>query len=59
MNTNTPLDISVNDPFKQELKRTFADWYAEMVSDYLKDHTDTSGLNINLKTSTIKPLHAK
>ena len=54
-----PLDISVNDPFKQELKRSFADWYSEMVSDYLKDYTNTTGLNINLKTSTIKPLQAK
>ena len=53
-----PLDISVNDPFKQELKSSFSDWYAAKVSEYLRDHGDTTGLNVNLKTSIVKPLHA-
>ena len=51
-----PLDI--NDPFKQELKRVFSDWYAPKVSDQLKDNADTANLRIDLKTSTIVPIHA-
>ena len=30
-----------------------------MLEWFLLDHGDTTGLNVDLKTSTIKPLHAK
>ena len=54
-----PLDISVNDSLKKKLKRSFSNWYANKVHTYLKHHRDTTGLHVDLKTSTIKPIHAR
>lgn len=54
-----PLDLSVNSVFKQHMKSSFEDFYASAVSKQLKINPDLTSVDINLKLSTVKPLHAK
>ena len=53
-----PLDVSGNGFFKQQLKQKFCDWYADQVSTQLNSGKSVTDINIDLKLSTIKPLHA-
>ena len=50
-----PLDKSINDPYKKELKQCFIDWYASEVKDVLDKDEE---VYISLQTSVIKELHA-
>lgn len=55
-----PLDLSVNYDYKEELKSHFHDWYAsQIVNQVGDDHGDVSTVVVDMKTSTIKPIHAK
>jgi hypothetical protein len=52
-----PLDVSGNKEFKDHLKSSFTPWYADKVAVSLETNTPMG--KIDLKLSTIKPLHAK
>jgi hypothetical protein len=58
-----PLDLSVNHEYKEILKTRFHDWYSAQVVQRLNDQEDITGertlsINVNLKTSVVKPIHA-
>ena len=52
-----PLDVSINEPFKQHLKEIFSNWYAEQVKNSLEKDDLVENVKVDLKTSTIKPIH--
>ncbi|KAH3880831.1 hypothetical protein DPMN_004753 [Dreissena polymorpha] len=56
-----PLDLSVNYEYKQQLKQCFHDWYCKQVVSHLekKDGDPSSCANVDLRTSTLKPIHAE
>jgi hypothetical protein len=53
-----PMDLSVNAEFKATMKTHFNDWYAGRVAEGLRDGGSVSDVKIDLKLSTLKPLHA-
>ena len=53
-----PLDVSVNDMFKKELRNCFSNWYAEQVSSDLSAGKEIEDIKIDLRISFIKPIHA-
>lgn len=57
-----PLDQTVNKKYKELLKTEFQNWYSEKVRQKLENQKpgENIGLvDIDMRTSTIKPLHAK
>ena len=54
-----PLDLTVNDYFKQFMKQRFVQWYANKVTRALDDDQDLEIITNDCKLSTVKPLHAK
>lgn len=52
-----PLDVAVNYDYKEKLKAEFHEWYSTQVFESL-DRDGPGSANIDLKTSTLKPLHA-
>ena len=53
-----PLDLSVNKPFKDEMKKRFQAWYAEEVQKQLTSRTTISDVKIDTRTSILKPKNA-
>lgn len=53
-----PLDLSGNAQLKDEVKKQFTQWYANLVRKQLDNGVCVEELEINLKLSHIKPLHA-
>ena len=53
-----PLDISINEPFKQYLKEIFSNWYAEQVKNSLEKMIwfKTSKLTLKLLQSNPFPV---
>ena len=51
-----PLDLSVNKPIKNYMKRQFQLWYAEEVKKRIENPTSGSAKVIDLKLSKLKPL---
>ena len=51
-----PLDVSVNKPVKEFLRKQFHTWYAQQICQQLKNG---SQVPIDLKLSTMKPLGAQ
>ena len=54
-----PLDLNVNGQTKQFLKKKFKCCYAQQISHQLEDGTNVYDLQVPLKLSIIKPIHAK
>ena len=54
-----PLDLTVNAQAKQFLKSKFECWYAEQISKQLDDRSNVYDIQVPLKLSVIKPIHAK
>ena len=57
-----PLDIAVNKPAKDYLKRRFEDWYSSEVTKQLQDVSDIESVAIqpvNLSMAAVKELSAK
>ena len=54
-----PLDVSVNDKFKDLMKEEFTKWYSEAVKAGLDAGTPIDGINVDLRMSAIKPVHAR
>ena len=50
-----PLDKSIDDPYKKELKQCFTDWYASEIRKVLDKGEE---VHISLQTSIIKELRA-
>ena len=54
-----PLDVSVNDDFKQKIKDGFNQWYSTQISDQLDSNVDLSKIKVDLRISELKPAHAR
>ena len=54
-----PLDLTVNQVFKQELKACFIRWYAELVKKQLSAGVELGNIKPDLRISVLKPLHAR
>ena len=54
-----PLDLTVNRSFKAMMKRKFTEWYSKRISEELDKGTPLEEIDIKLKLSVLKPLHAK
>ena len=53
-----PLDLSVNKPFKNELRQHFVEWYSSSVAKELKSGKSVNDINIGFQMSVVKPLSA-
>ena len=58
-----PLDISVNQAYKSNLRNAFTDWYAGKVAEAIKKHDNditpaVADVQPDLRMSVVKPLHA-
>lgn len=51
-----PLDLAVNYDYKEMLKGEFHEWYSTQVFKSLDDNDGTDNVQIDLKTSTLKPI---
>ena len=54
-----PLDLTVNSSKKASLKKKFTEWYSSSISKQLEEGKSIEGINVELKLSVLKPLHAK
>ena len=54
-----PLDLNVNGHAKEFLKNKFECWYAKQVTDQIDSGSNVYDVNVPLKLSIIKPIHAK
>ena len=53
-----PLDVGVNQDFKNLMKNSFARWYAEEVRQAMGHGDAIEDIKVDLRASLIKPLHA-
>ena len=53
-----PLDLSVNKPLKNEMRKRFVEWYSSCVAKELKSGKSVNDINIGLQMSLVKPLSA-
>lgn len=53
-----PLDVAVNYDYKIILETEFHEWYSTQVMKSLDHYNRQGNASIDLKTSTVKPLHA-
>ena len=54
-----PLDLTVNGSVKALMKQKFTLWYSQEISKALNEGVPLDDIEINLKLSVLKPLHAK
>ena len=54
-----PLDLTVNYSFKESVKASFTNWYAQQVTVALDNEKSVEDVDIRLNIARIKPLHAK
>ncbi|KAK3098237.1 hypothetical protein FSP39_017476 [Pinctada imbricata] len=54
-----PLDIQINGKFKSLMKSEFQTYYANEVKIALEKGTDITEIDVDLRLSKIKPIHAK
>ena len=48
-----PLDLSVNKPLKDKLRRGFSEWYTQEVAKKLSDGVNPDAIHIYMRMSTI------
>ena len=53
-----PLDVGVNQEFKQLMKDSFSRWYTEEVREALDQGLSGNDVKVDLRATVIKPLHA-
>ena len=53
-----PLDVTVNGAAKQFMKRKFVDWCARQIVTEMNKGTDVEEIDVPVKLSVMKPLHA-
>lgn len=51
-----PLDLSVNKPFKDELRSKFSEWYTQDVSKQLEAGTQIEVVQVDMRMSVMKEL---
>ena len=49
-----PLDLSVNKPFKDKLRRGFTEWYTNEVAKQLKDGSQADAIHIDMCMSIVR-----
>ena len=54
-----PLDLTVNQVFKKELKACFTKWYADVVKGELEKRVELGLIKPDIRISILKPLHAR
>lgn len=54
-----PLDISVNGPFKQQMKQSFTVWYSQQVHEQLYGGKSVEDINVDMRISNLEPVHAR
>ena len=54
-----PLDVSINKPVKQEMRKQFQIWYAEQVKQRIEDGMPVNEIKIAMPSSIMKNLSAK
>ena len=54
-----PLDISVNQYYKAELRKRFTCWYAGEIEKGLNEGKRVEGIKIDFRLSVMKPVHAQ
>ena len=54
-----PLDLSVNKPFKDKLRKGFSEWYAEEVTKQIENGTGVDCVNVDMRMSVIKELSSR
>ena len=54
-----PLDLTVNGYAKKLISRKFSEWYSSQIMKHLDDGKELHDINIDLKLSKLKPLHAE
>ena len=54
----SPMDLSVNKPFKEHMKSKFTMWYSSQVVTHLQGGGSVDNIKVNLNMSQIKPLSA-
>ena len=54
-----PLDLTVNGYTKKVTSRMFSEWYSSQIMKQLDDGKELHDINIDLKLSKLKPLHAE
>ena len=59
MNKFQPLDISINKSAKKFTSNKFSAWYADRVSKQLSNEVTPGDVKLSLKSSHLKPLHAR
>jgi len=53
-----PLDVAGNKPFEDALRNKFNEWYSVKISEALASGNNIAETQIDLKISTLKPLHS-
>ena len=53
-----PLDLTVNGSAKRFIAKKFNDWYSDQISEELQSGTTLKEVNVKLRLSVLKPLHA-
>ena len=54
-----PLDLSVNKPFKDRLRKGFSEWYAEEVSKQMQNGTEVDCVDVDMRMSVVKELSSR
>ena len=54
-----PLDLTVNGYAKQFCKRKFNQWYTDQITQQLDDGKTVQEIDVKLRLTTLKPLHAQ
>ena len=54
-----PLDLSVNKPFKDKLRRGFCDWYSQEVAKHLTNGCQADKIQIDTRMSIVKELSCR
>ena len=52
------LDLTVNGPANESLKQKFEAWYASQITEKLDNGCDIYSVEVPLKLSILKPIHA-
>lgn len=53
-----PMDLTVNELYKRELKNKFHTWYANQIEDQLKKGVSICETKVDFPLSVMKPIHA-
>ena len=54
-----PMDLGVNKPFKDAMKKEFIAWYSDQVRTQLDRGTQIEAVKVDMRLSVVKPLSAR